>query len=75
MQKGGEQVPAIVIDGKRAQLRQRRRRRATTAQTRAKVAEPEQVRKVGRELWLWLGWYDPEAVGAGRWERLPRSHA
>jgi hypothetical protein len=34
----------------------------------ARVAEP-----VDR-LWRWLGAYDPEAIGARRWDHLPRSY-
>lgn len=48
---------------------------STAVQTRACAVQSEKVKKIGRELWPWLGWYDPEAVGTGRWDRLPRSQA
>lgn len=43
--------------------------------SRGTPTEPRRVHQAARELWPWLGWVDPEAVGSGHWDRLPRSHA
>jgi hypothetical protein len=65
------------LDRSRRELQERaaeRRRWLGRFGAAANVADDAFEAAWAERVWHWMGEHDPEAVGADRWQQLPRSH-